>query len=202
MSSIFPSRSTAVSLTADRTIKLAAFVFTTVLLAFPAQAQFRVQPQTPVQTPAQTSAAAQSNGWPSQSPDLAALRASSSPAERKLSFNLFLISRNARHASIGTFASSLDSKDLNPDGTVTVEVNAYLSPSLMASPVMASIVRENGAIPLPAYVSDHLYVRVRQSQLLELAANPNVLAIRETDKVVPANTMAAASQPPVNPASR
>ena len=198
MSNTFPSRSTADSLTANRFTKLAAFAFTAILLTFPAQAQFRVQAQTPVSTPP----AAESSVWPSHSSDLMALRASSSPAERKLSFNLFLISRNARHAPLGALASSLDSKDLNPDGTITVEVNAYLSPSLMASPIMAAIVRENGAIPLPAYVSDHLYVRVRQSQLLDLAANPNVLAIRETDKVVPANTMAAASQPPMNPASR
>lgn len=205
MSNTFPSRSTAVSFDVDRYTKLAAFVFTTVLLAFPAQAQFRVQPQaqTPVTTPVSTEQQVQPSQWPKDpSADLVALRTSSSPAEKKLSFNLLLISRAARHASLGAFASSLDSKEVNPDGTVTVEVNAYLSPSLMASPVMAAIVRENGAIPLPAYISDHLYVRVRQSQLLDLAANPNVLAIRESDRAVPANTMAAVAQTPVNPAAR
>src|SRR5437870_487516 len=49
---------------------------------------------------------AQSNDWPKQqNPDLIALRRSSSPAERKLSFNLFLLTRQVRKAPLGSFAS-------------------------------------------------------------------------------------------------
>ena len=161
--------------------KLAAVVFTIVLLAFPAHAQSAVQ----------------LNEWPKdQSPDLIALRSSSSPAEKKLSFNLLLLSRKARHAPLGSLASSVDNRLVAQDGTVTVDVNAYLSPSLMASPVMWDILRVNGAIPLPAYVSDHLHVRVSQRQLLDLAANPNVLAIRDVDSLN-ATSMASLSLPAV-----
>jgi hypothetical protein len=133
-------------------------------------------------------ALAQAHEWPKdQTPDIIALRSSSSPAEKKLSFNLLLLSRRARHASLGSLATFVDTSYVAPDGTVTVEVVAYISPSLMASPVMASIVRVNGAITENAYVSDHLHVRVTQSQLLDLAANPNVWSIREADSTAPAN---------------
>ena len=75
----------------------------------------------------------------------------------------------------------VDSSAVNPDGTLTVDIVGYLSPSLVASPVMEEVVRVNGAIPLTAYVSDHLRVRVSKRQLLDLAANPNVLAIQDMD---------------------
>jgi hypothetical protein len=169
MTSFFPSRMTAVSLPAT---KLAAmFVFAT-LVSLPALAQ--------------------THEWPKeQSADTIALRSSTSPAEKKLSFNLLLLSRQARHVSLGVFASAVDLSVVAPDGTVTIEVSAYISPSLMACPVMADIIRVNGAITETAYISDHLHIRVSQAQLLDLAANPNVWSIRDAGSVVePANTAA------------
>ncbi|MCU1324202.1 MAG: peptidase and in kexin sedolisin [Acidobacteriaceae bacterium] len=137
-------------------------------------------------------ASAQQTEWPKDgSADLVALRGSTSPAERKLSFNLLLISRAARHARVGSFTPSLDPNSMNPDGTVNVEVIAYLSPSLVASPVMAEVLRVNGAIPLSAYISDHLQVRLSKAQLLDLAANPNVLTIREVPRTTVATSLAA-----------
>jgi hypothetical protein len=144
---------------------------------------------------------ARASDWPKQqSPELVALRSSSSPAEKKLSFNLLLLSRGARNAPLGSLAALVDSSAVNPDGTLTVDIVAYLSPSLVASPVMEQVVRLNGAIPLAAYVSDHLRVRVSKRQLLDLAANPNVLAIQDTD--TPTNiSLAANPQPQGAPAS-
>ena len=160
MNLISTSRLTSAAFNSRFYTRLAAALFLIVLLALPASAQ--------------------QQEWPrAQTADLMALRVSTSPAERKLSFNLLLLSRDARHASVSAFASSMNLSSVNPDGTINVEVNAYLSPSLMASPVMADIVRTNGPVPLHAYLTDHLQVRVTGNQLLDLAANPNVLSIRE-----------------------
>jgi hypothetical protein len=151
-------------------------------------------------TVARAQSQAQSNDWPKQqTPDLIALRGSSSPAERKLSFNLFLLTRQVRKAPLGSFAAMVDTRKVNPDGTVTVDIIAYLSPSLMASPVMASVVRINGAISEPAYVSDHLRARVYKWQLLDLAANPNVLSIHDVNATATAS-MAYHAPAPVTPA--
>ena len=151
---------------------------------------------TPVQPPAQPS------DWPKQqTPELTALRLSSSPAEKKLSFNLLLLTRQVRKAPLGSFASMLDTSEVNADGTVTVDITAYLSPSLMASPVMANVVRINGGtISEPAYISDHLRAKVYKWQLLDLAANPNVLSIRDVDSPTSGPSMAANTPPPAIPA--
>jgi hypothetical protein len=145
-----------------------------------------------VQVPAQPS------DWPKQqTPDLIALRESSSPAEKKLSFNLLLLTRQVRKAPLGPFASMVDTSEVNSDGTITVDIVAYLSPSLMASPVMANVVRINGGtISEPAYVSDHLRAKVYKWQLLDLAANPNVLSIRDVSSPANGPSMAANTPSP------
>jgi hypothetical protein len=191
---------------------LTAAVFAVVLI-YPAssRAQSQPQPQHPPvqpnpmgQPPAQPQAQppAQPTDWPKQqSPELTALRLSSSPAEKKLSFNLLLLTREVRKAPLGSFASMLDTSEVNADGTVTVDIVAYLSPSLMASPVMANVVRINGGtISEPAYVSDHLRAKVYKWQLLDLAANPNVLSIRDVNSPANGPSMAANTPFPAIPA--
>ena len=168
-----PSSATAISF---RAAELTAGLLFASLLAMPAMAQAHEWPKDPTA-------------------DTIALRSSSSPAEKKLSFNLLLLSRKARHAPLGDLASSVDTTGVAADGTVAVEVIAYLSPSLMASPVMADIIRRNGAITLSAYISDRLYVRVTQAQLLDLAANPNVLSIRQADSITRPMSIAIIAKP-------
>ncbi len=182
---------------------LTAAAFAAVLICpTSSRAQSQPQPQHPPiqpnpmgQPPAhpQVQPPAQPNGWPKQeTPDLLALLESSSPAEKKLSFNLLLLTRQVRKAPLGAFASMLDTSEVNADGTVTVDITAYLSPSLMASPVMAKVVAINGGtISEPAYVSDHLRAKVYKWQLLDLAANPNVLSIRDVDSAANGPSMAA-----------
>jgi hypothetical protein len=163
-------------------------------IAIPASAQFHVQEsQTAV-----VQAPADPRGWPAtQAADLIALRSSSSPAEKKLSFNLFLITRKDRNALIASFTPLMDTRPVNSDGTINVEISAYLSPSLMASPVMERIVRANGgSIPVPAYVSDRFQARVTPRQLLDLAANPNVLFIRDIN-YAPSNASVTPSSAPL-----
>jgi hypothetical protein len=112
--------------------------------------------------------------------DAASLRRSFSPAEKKMSFDLVLLSRKAHNAPLGSFAALVDTSEIDANGFVTVDITAFLSPSLMADPVMSNIVRDNGAISLEAYTTDHLHARLHQKQLIDLAANPNVWAIRST----------------------
>ena len=97
-----------------------------------------------------------------------------------MSFDLVLLSRKAHNAPLGSFAALVDTSEIDANGFVTVDITAFLSPSLMADPVMANIVRDNGAITLEAYSTDHLHARLHQKQLIDLAANPNVWAIRST----------------------
>jgi hypothetical protein len=159
--------------------KVAALAVLASALTASAFAQFHLhQPQMP--TPVAPDSPADTHGWPSMSPDLVALRGSSSPAEKKLSFNLFLITRHDRNALIAPFTSLMDTRPVNQDGTINVEISAYLSPSLMASHVMERVVRVNGgSIPEHAYETDCFQARVTPRQLLDLAANPNVLSIRD-----------------------
>jgi hypothetical protein len=160
----------------------AAFTVLSAALTVPASAQFHVQqPQMPAPVaPAAPIAPAETHGWPFMSPDLVALRSSSSPAEKKLTFNLFLITRHDRNALIAPFTSLMDTHSVNADGTVNVEISAYLSPSLMANPVMERVVMVNGGeIPEHAYETDLFQARVTPRQLLDLAANPNVVTIRD-----------------------
>ena len=189
---------------------LTAAVFAVALICpASARAQSQPQPQHPPiqpnpmgQPPAnpQVQPPAQPNGWPKQqTPDLIALRESSSPAEKKLSFNLFLLTREVRKAPLGSFASMLDTSEVNADGTVNVDITAYLSPSLMASPIMVNVVRINGGtISEPAYISDHLRAKVYKWQLLDLAANPNVLSIRDVDSAANGPSMAGNTTLPTN----
>jgi hypothetical protein len=129
-----------------------------------------------------SSANAQSHTAPSTSQytDAASLRRSFSPAEKKMSFDLVLLSRKAHNVPLGSFAALVDTSEIDANGFVTVDIIAFLSPSLMADPVMADIVRDNGAISLEAYTSDHLHARLQQKELIDLAANPNVRAIRSS----------------------
>jgi hypothetical protein len=177
--------------------KTLAVAICAAVLAVPTSAQLHIQqPQMP--TPVLPATPVEMHGWPDAlTPDLIALLSTSSPAERKLSFNLFLITRKQRKAPIAAFASLMDTRAMNPDGSVNVEIIAYLSPSLMASPVMEHIVRVNGgSIPLPAYVSDRFQAKVYPWQLLDLAANPNVLSIRDIDSA-PVNARVAPGTAPL-----
>ena len=113
--------------------KTLAVAICAAVLAVPTSAQLHIQqPQMP--TPVLPATPVEMHGWPDAlTPDLIALLSTSSPAERKLSFNLFLITRKQRKAPIAAFASLMDTRAMNPDGSVNVEIIAYLSPSLMAS---------------------------------------------------------------------
>jgi hypothetical protein len=216
MKTNLPSRSSDGFQIANASLKVLTAAAFAVALICPASARAQSQPQPPQPQPPQVQpnpmgqppahpeaqAPAQPNGWPKQqTPELAALRLSSSPAEKKLSFNLLLLTREVRKAPLGSFASMLDTSEVNADGTITVDITAYLSPSLMASPIMAKVVEINGGtISEPAYVSDHLRAKVYKWQLLDLAANPNVLSIRDVNSPANGPSMAANTPPPAIPA--
>jgi hypothetical protein len=220
MNSNFLPLQTTESRNTPHLARIFAAIISAALLAYPASAQFHVQLPTttviPVETQPQAKPQAlpvlqaeiapmpvQARDWPAaEAAALVALRGTSSPAEKKLSFNLFLLSRKARNGPLGSFATLLDSSQVGANGTLIVDITAYLSPSLMASPLVAKIVRENGGIPRPAYESDHLRARVSQRELLDLAANPNVLSITDFDSTKPAAAMASITSAPAISAAR
>jgi len=215
-----PPQTTDSSQNTPRLAIIFAAIVSAALLAYPASAQFRVQLPTP--SPAQPTAQpevksqvlprfesniapipVQAQDWPAaEASALVALRGTSSPAEKKLSFNLFLLSRKAHKVPLGSFAVLLNSSQVDTDGTIVVDITAYISPSLIASPLAAKIVRENGGLSLIAYESDHLHARVSQRELLDLAANPNVLSITDFDSTKPAATMAAVTPAAATSAAR
>ncbi|WP_213804376.1 S8 family serine peptidase [Granulicella sp. dw_53] len=113
--------------------------------------------------------------------EVLAFKKTFSPAEQKMSSNLVLASRSARHIPLGNLARFLDTARLTDSaGRLQVEIHGNLSPALMSSAVMTDVVRAGGGdVPQSAYAQRHLHAHVQASQLLELAANPDVMSIQE-----------------------
>jgi subtilisin family serine protease len=108
------------------------------------------------------------------------------PAEKKMSSNLVLLSREAQHIPLGTLAQFIDrGKGLDGKGRLQVEVGGELTPSLMSSPVMRSLIQDNGGdVPQYAYVHRRLGLMVHPTQLAELAAHPDVKFLSDADRPV------------------
>jgi hypothetical protein len=163
MTSVFPRASRLIRNSFGSFKMLAAFAFA-VLICAPLHAQI-------------SASASQ------QIAEILAFKKTFTPAEQKMSSNLVLASRKAQHIPLGNLARFLDTKLVeDAQGGLQVEIGADLSPALMSSPVMTSIVRANGNdVPQHAYAQRHLRAHVHPSQLLELAAQPDVKYIREAD---------------------
>ena len=101
-----------------------------------------------------------------------------SPAEKKMTTGLVLLSRQARNIPLNGLEKYVSSTATS----MTVEIGAELTPSLMSSDVMNDIVMASGVdVPAQAYADKHLRARVNPSQLLDLASNPDVKFLSEAD---------------------
>ncbi len=117
--------------------------------------------------------------------EILAFKRSFTPAEQKMSSNLVLASRQARHIPLGHLARFLDTGRIaDRQGRLLVDIGADLSPSLMSSSVMSGIVQENGQVPQHAFAAGHMRARVHPMQLLELAGHPDVKSLREADQAI------------------
>jgi hypothetical protein len=112
--------------------------------------------------------------------EVLAFKQTFSPAEQKMSSNLVLLSRKARHIPLGNLERYVTAGKPDAQGKVAVDIGADLSPALMSSRVMSNIIGTD-TVPQHAYGMGRLRGHVNPSQLLELAANSDVKFIREAD---------------------
>ncbi len=147
-------------------------------LALPAVALF-IGSFTPVQaqSPAALTPAAQK-----QLAEVATFKNTFTDAEKKMSFNLILLSRQAHHQPLGSLARLVDPSPIDSTGKVVVDLGADLSPSLMNSPIMNSARQIDGDVPQSAFSTHRLRTHVAAADLLGLAASSDVRTLREASR--------------------
>ena len=101
------------------------------------------------------------------------------PAEQKMSWSLVLASRMARGIDVGNLAQFADPSLFDPDGKLQVVVHANLTNS-----VVTDIIANGGELGAHSYQFHRASARMNAEQLLALANNPDVQAIREKEKAV------------------
>ena len=114
--------------------------------------------------------------------EIGAFKKTFTEAEKKMSFNLILLSRQAHHQSLGAMARFIDPGPIDATGKVVVDLNADLSPSLMTSQVMNSARQIDGDVPQSAFTSHHLRTHVAAADLLDLASSSDVRTLREASR--------------------
>ena len=82
--------------------------------------------------------------------EVLAFKQSFSPAEQKMSSNLVLLSRKARHIPLGNLERFATAANPDAQGKVAVDIGADLSPALMSSRVMSNIIGTD-AVPQHSY---------------------------------------------------
>jgi len=113
--------------------------------------------------------------------EVLAFKKTFSPAEQKMSSNLVLLSRRARHMPLGNLAKFINEGKMDAQGRVMVTIGADLSPSLMSSRVMSNLVKTEGQIPQQDSREGRVHGHVHPADLLELAGHPDVKFLREAD---------------------
>src|SRR5258708_6657980 len=113
--------------------------------------------------------------------EVLAFKKTFSPAEQKMSSNLVLLSRRARHMPLGNLAKFINEGKMDAQGQVMVTIGADLSPSLMSSRVMSNLVKTEGQIPQQDSREGRVHGHVHPVDLLELAGHPDVKFLREAD---------------------
>lgn len=125
---------------------------------------------------AQLSASAQK-----QIAEVGALKHHLTPAERKLSFNLLLLSREAHHQLPADLFRLVNKRTLDGNGNAVVEVEGFLTPSLLTSPLMRGADKVNGQVPSSAFAAGRVRTHVSAMQLTDLAAQPDVKSLRDPE---------------------
>ena len=126
------------------------------------------------QTPAALTPAAQK-----QMAEIAAFKNTFTDAEKKMSFNLILLSRQAHHQPLGSMARFINPGAIDSTGKVVVDLSADLSPSLMNSHIMSTAQQIDGPAPQTAFAAHRLNTHVAAADLLTLAGSTDVHTLRE-----------------------
>ena len=111
--------------------------------------------------------------------EIYALKRSLSPAERKLSTNLLLLSRAASGKNLGDLSRFVDAGMGDTSGQVLVEVHGRLTPALMTARAMRGVEKVNGTVPAEAFRTGQVRARVSLGELLDLARETDVSSVRE-----------------------
>jgi subtilisin family serine protease len=109
--------------------------------------------------------------------EIYSFKKSFTPAEQKMSSSLVLASRMARGIDLGNLAQFVDSSLFDVDGKLEVVVHASLTSS-----VVSDITAKGGELGAHSYQFHSASARMNAEQLLALASNPDVQAIREKEK--------------------
>ena len=109
--------------------------------------------------------------------EVAAFKNSFSPAEQKMSFNLVLVSRAAHHHLKASLARLINRSELDSNGDAVVQVNGYLTASLLSNRAMAGVEKTNGQVAAHAFTSGKVQAHVHPNLLLELASQSDVKSL-------------------------
>src|SRR5258708_19609634 len=112
--------------------------------------------------------------------EILAFKKTFSPAEQKMSSNLVLLSRRARHMPLGNLAKFINEGKTDAQGRVMRTIGADLCPSLMSSRVMSNLVKTEGQIPPQDSRAGRVHGHVHPAELLGLAGPPDVKFLRES----------------------
>lgn len=117
-----------------------------------------------------------------QMAEIVAFKKTFTDAEKKMSFNLVLLSRQAHNQPLGTLARFINRDAIDSTGKVVVDLQGDLSPSLMSSHVMLAARQIDGPVPQTAYSSHRLQSHVAATDLLSLAGSSDVQVLREASR--------------------
>jgi len=114
--------------------------------------------------------------------EISTLKRSFTAAERKMSFNLVLISRAARNQLPEDLKGLIDTKAFDKTGNAVVEVEGYMTPTLLSNSALSGVDKVNGQIPQTAIASGRIRARVLSGQLLQLAGQRDVTSLHEPER--------------------
>ena len=103
-------------------------------------------------------------------------------AEKKMSFNLVLLSRQAHNQPLGSLARFVNKGAIDSTGKVLLNLQGDLSPSLLGSPALSSSRKIDGEVPGSAVASHTLRAHVSASDLATLAASSDVRSLHEASR--------------------
>lgn len=114
--------------------------------------------------------------------EIAALKRSFTPAEQKMSFNLVLLEREAQHKLPADLKSLVDRTYVDAAGSAGIQVNGYLTPTLLSSDLMKGVDKVDGQVPSSAFSDGKVRARIAPAKLSALAALADVKFISDPER--------------------
>ena len=114
-----------------------------------------------------------------QMQEIYAFKKSLTASEKKMSSNLALASRVARHMDVGNLARFVSPLAHDSQGRIEVEIRGYMTPGLLNSPGMKGVEQVNDVVPAGAFQTGHVRTYLKESELLALSASSDVISLSE-----------------------